>query len=137
MPHTFVNDLVDERCGEFFFGKIFVQVMKVSADKDGALFLENRNRVGNPRGVFNGIYKMSLLELIDFSFDNLSSRGIDGSQILTNMIGIEPCIDMVLENGRDIGHVSFFEIILCRNGISKPIDFIMDEVFRLHSILVM
>ena len=74
--------------------------MKVCADTDGALFLENENRVGHRSGVFNGIDKTSLLELINFGFDNFSSRRINGYQLLTDRIGIRPCIDMVFNDGR-------------------------------------
>ena len=38
---------------------------------------------------------------------------------------------------RDVGHISFFERIWCRNGIYKPIDCIKDEFFRFHNVQVM
>ena len=74
--------------------------MKVSENTNGALFLENGNRIGHPSGVFDGIDKTNLLELIDFSFDNLLSGRINGSQLLMDRIGIGPCIDIVFDNGR-------------------------------------
>ena len=41
-------------------------------------------------------------------------------------------------NGRrNVGHVSFFESIRCRDGIFEPIDCIGNEVFSFHNILVM
>ena len=73
--------------------------MKVNADTDGALFLENGNWVGHPSGVFNGIDKTILLELIDFRFDSLSSGRNNGSQLLMDSFGIRPCVDMVFDNG--------------------------------------
>ena len=84
---------------EVVFVTSFVQVMKVSADMDGALFLENENQIGHPSGVFYVIHKTNLLELIDFSFDSLSSGRINGSQLLTDKIGIWPCIDTLFNNG--------------------------------------
>ena len=99
MPCTLINDLVNEWCGEVFFGTSFVQITKVSADTDGALFLENENWIGHPSGVFDGIDKTSLLELIDLSFDSLSSGRINGSQILTDLASVRSCVDMMLENG--------------------------------------
>jgi len=191
MPRTLVNDLVNERCGEVVFGTSFVHVVKVCADTDGSLFLENGNWVGYPSGVFNGVNETNLLELIDFGFDSVTSGRMNGSQLLTDWFGIRPCVDMVFDNGgiesghfgvglgeniaefleklsvsfnffrcasgtqgdiffdswfdrnvnfngrRDIGHVSFFESIRCRDGIFEPIDFIGNEVFSFHSILVM
>ena len=100
MPRTIFNDLVNERCGEVVFGTRFVQVAKVRADTDGALFLENGNWVGHPSGVFNGVNETSLLELIDFGFDSVMSGWMNGSQLLTDRIGIRPWVDMVFNNGR-------------------------------------
>ena len=99
MPHTLVNDLVNEWCGEVVFGTSLVQVVKVRADMDGALFLENGNWVGDPSGVFNGVNETSLLELIDFGLDSVTSGRMNGSQLLTDRFGIRPCVDMVFNNG--------------------------------------
>ena len=90
--------------GSYLWDKICSE-HEVSADMDGALFLENRNRIGHPSGVFNGVDKTILLELINFGFDSFSSGRINGSQLLMDMIGIRPCIDMVFNNGRiNSGH---------------------------------
>ena len=100
MPRTLVNDLVNERCGEVVFGTSFVQVAKVRVDTNGALFLENGNGVRHPSGVFNGVNETTLLELIDFGFDSITSGRMNGSQLLMDWFGIRPCIDMVFNNGR-------------------------------------
>ena len=99
MPHTLVNDLVNERCGEVVFGTSLVQVAKVRADTDGALFLKNGNWVGHPSGVFNGVNETSLLKLVDFGFDSVTSGRMNGSQLLTDWFGVRPCIDVVFDNG--------------------------------------
>ena len=39
MVGTFINNLVDERGWKFFFGTSMVEIMKVSADMNNALFL--------------------------------------------------------------------------------------------------
>ena len=191
MPRTLVNDLVDERCREVVFGTSFVQVVKVRADTNGALFLENRNGVRNPSGVFDGVNETSLLELIDFGFNSVTSGRMNGSHLLADWFGVRPGVDMMLDNGRiesghfrigpgediaeffeklgvsfnffrgalgtqcdvffdswcgrnvnfdgrrDIGHVSFFESIRCRDGVFEPIDCMGNEVFGFHSVLVM
>ena len=100
MPRTLINDLVNKWCGEVVFGTRFVQVTKVNVDMDGALFFEDGNWVGHPSGVFNGVNETSLSELIDFSFDGFRSRGMNGSQILTDRNGIRPCVDVVFDNHR-------------------------------------
>ena len=99
MPYTLINGLVNKWCGEVVFGTSLVQVMKVSENTDGALFFEDGNWVGHPSGVFDGINETSLLELIDFGFDSFTSGRMNGYKILTDWIGIRPCVDMVFDNG--------------------------------------
>ena len=99
VPRTFINDLVNKWCGEVVFWTSFFQITKVGANTNGALFFEDGNWVGHPSGVLNGINETSLPELIDFGFDGFTSGGMNGSQILTDRIGIDPCIDMVFDNG--------------------------------------
>ena len=60
VPRTLINDLVNKWCGEVVFGTSFVQIVKVSADSNSALFFEDGNRIGHPSGVLNGINETSL-----------------------------------------------------------------------------
>ena len=100
MPRTLINDLINKWCGEVVFGTVFVQIAKVGANMNGALFFEDGNWVGHPSGVFDGVNETSLPELIDFSFDGFTSRGMNGSQLLMEWNGIRPCVDVVFDNGR-------------------------------------
>jgi hypothetical protein len=43
-----VNNLIDERCWKFVFGTCVINIAKVRADADSALFFVNGYRVGNP-----------------------------------------------------------------------------------------
>lgn len=99
MPRTLINDLVNKGCGKVVFEKRFFQVTKICADTNGALILENRNRVGYPCGILNGIDEISLLELFDLDFYGLTLRRVDGYQLLMDMSGIRPCVDMMFNNG--------------------------------------
>ena len=101
MPRTLVNDLVNEQCGEVVFGTRFFQVTKVRGDMDGALLLENGNWVGHPSGVFNGVNETSLLKLVDFGFDSVTSGRMNVSQLLTDWF--------------EIGRAS------CRERVSSPV----------------
>ena len=100
MPRTLINDLVNKWCGEVVFGTSFVQITKVGANTNGALFFEDGNWVRHPSGIFNGVNETSLPELIDFSFDGFSSRRMNGSQILTDRNGIRRCVDVMFNSGR-------------------------------------
>jgi hypothetical protein len=43
-----IDDLIDEGCWEVVFGTCIVEIAKVCADEDSALFLVDGYRVGNP-----------------------------------------------------------------------------------------
>ena len=99
MPHTLINDLVNKWCGAVVFGTSFVRIVKVGANMNGALFLEDRNGVGHPSGAFDGVNETGLPELIDFSFDGFASGWVNGSQFLTDRSSIWPCVNVVFNNG--------------------------------------
>jgi hypothetical protein len=48
MVKAVINNLVDERGGKVVFGTSMVEIMKVSADANSALFFVNGDGVGNP-----------------------------------------------------------------------------------------
>jgi hypothetical protein len=48
MASTIIDNLVDERGWEVVFGTSMVEIMKVSADANSALFFVNRDGVGDP-----------------------------------------------------------------------------------------
>ena len=52
-----VNDLVNEWSGEIVLGTCQVQVMEVSKDVNGTLFFVDRNMIGNPSGICDGVYE--------------------------------------------------------------------------------
>jgi hypothetical protein len=48
MACTIIDNLVDERYGEFVFGTSMVEIMKIGADMNNALFFVNGDGVGDP-----------------------------------------------------------------------------------------
>jgi hypothetical protein len=48
MANIVIDDLVNERCWEVVFGTSVIEIMKVNADTNGALFFVNRDKVGGP-----------------------------------------------------------------------------------------
>jgi hypothetical protein len=52
-----VDNLIDEWRWEIVFWTSVVEIAKVGADANGALFFVDGYRVGNPRSVSNRIYK--------------------------------------------------------------------------------
>ena len=43
-----INDLIDEECWKVVFGTCIIEIAKVCADVDSALFLVDGYRVGKP-----------------------------------------------------------------------------------------
>ena len=60
MVGTGINDLVNERSGEVVFGTCQIQVTEVGIDTNGTLFFIDGNRIGNPSGIHDGVYKACL-----------------------------------------------------------------------------
>lgn len=98
MPHKIINDLVYEGCGKVVFGTIFIQITTFFEDMNGALFLKNRNSIGHPCCVFNGINETIFLELIYFSFDSFLFGRMDRPFILAHRDGIGPSFDVMFNN---------------------------------------
>ena len=48
MADAIIDDLIDEGCWEVFFGTCIVEVMKIGADADRALYFVDGYKVGNP-----------------------------------------------------------------------------------------
>ena len=57
MAGAVINNLIDEGRWKVIFGTCVVEIVKVCADADSALFLVNGYRVGNPGSVSNGVNK--------------------------------------------------------------------------------
>ena len=69
MASASINNLVDEGGGIIVFRTSFVQIQKISADAYGALFFHDRNKVGNPGCIGDGVDKPDFVKLVDFSLD--------------------------------------------------------------------
>ena len=48
MAYAVVDNLIDERCWKVVFGIGVIEIVKVCAYTDGALFFVNGDRVGDP-----------------------------------------------------------------------------------------
>jgi hypothetical protein len=48
MAYVVIDNLINERCWKVVFGTCVIEIAKVRADADSALFFVNGYRVGNP-----------------------------------------------------------------------------------------
>jgi hypothetical protein len=55
MVDTVIDYLVDERGWKVVFGTSMVEIAKVFVDANSSLFLVNKDGVGDPRSVCNGV----------------------------------------------------------------------------------
>jgi hypothetical protein len=56
-----INELVDEGSGEVVFRTSLVEVAKVCANPNGTLFLIDRDKIGYPGCVCDGVYEASCM----------------------------------------------------------------------------
>jgi hypothetical protein len=75
MAGAIVDNLINERRWEVVFWTSVIEVAKVGANADGALFFVDGYRVGNPRSVSDGVDEFCCAQFVDFGFDG---RGFDG-----------------------------------------------------------
>jgi hypothetical protein len=59
MTDTGIDDLIDEGSREVVFGTSLVEVTEVCANSNGTLFFIDRDRIGDPGCVCNGVYEAS------------------------------------------------------------------------------
>jgi hypothetical protein len=53
----FIDNLIDERCGEVFFGTSMIEIAKVGANANSALFFVNGDGIIYPQSVCDGVYE--------------------------------------------------------------------------------
>ena len=73
MASTIIDDLINERHWEVVFGTCIVEIAKVGADANRALFFIDGYRVRNPRCISDGVNESSYAQFVNFGFD---SRGL-------------------------------------------------------------
>jgi hypothetical protein len=54
---TIINNLVDEGHWEVVFGTCMIEITKVSVDTNNALFFVDRDGVGDPQRICDGVYE--------------------------------------------------------------------------------
>jgi hypothetical protein len=59
-----VDNLIDERRWEVVFGTCIVEIVKVGANANGALFFVDGYRVGNPRRISDGVNESSRAQFV-------------------------------------------------------------------------
>ena len=67
---TVIDNLIDKRRWEIVFWTSVVEIAKVCAKANGALFFVDGYRVGNPRSVSDGVNETGRAQFVDFIFDS-------------------------------------------------------------------
>jgi hypothetical protein len=67
---TIIDDLIDEGCWKVFLGTSIVDIAKVGADANRALFFVDGYRVGNPRRISDGVNESGRMQFVNFGFDS-------------------------------------------------------------------
>jgi hypothetical protein len=100
MAGTIVDNLINERCWEVVFCTSVIEIAKVSANADGALFPVDGYRVGNPRSVSNGVDESCCAQFVNFGFDSRGLSWVKRSLLLANWGDVRPGVDAMFENRR-------------------------------------
>ena len=91
-----IDNLNNEWCWEFVFGKHPIEIVEVYADVNGTLFFIHGNRIRNPSGIGNGVDEASCAQLLYLDFDCGHFGRMDGSLLLVYGGHIGPSVDVVL-----------------------------------------
>ena len=70
MAGAIVDNLIDEWRWEIVFWTSIVEIAKVGANVNGALFFVDGYRVGNPRSVSDGVNEPGRAQFVNFGFDS-------------------------------------------------------------------
>jgi hypothetical protein len=100
MVGTIVNNLIDERRWEVVFWTSVIEIAKVGANVDGALFLVDGYRVGNPRSVSDGVDESCCAQFVNFGFDSRGLSWVKWSLLLANWGDVRPGVDAMFDNRR-------------------------------------
>ena len=100
MASTIVDNLINERRWEVVFWTSVIEIAKVGANVDGALFLVDGYRVGNPRSVSNGVDESCCAQFVNFGFDSRSLSWVKRSLLLANWGDVGPGVDAMFDNRR-------------------------------------
>jgi len=95
-----INNVINVRVRVVFFGISFMKIPIISTDTDGILFLVNRDRIGYPLGIGNGIYESCILNFVILYFNSRGFGRVDGSLFLMNRVYMWPSINAMLDDGR-------------------------------------
>jgi hypothetical protein len=70
MAGAVIDNLIDKMRWEIVFWTSVVEIAKVRANANGALFFVDGYKVGNPQSVSDGVNETGRAQFVDFSFDS-------------------------------------------------------------------
>jgi hypothetical protein len=100
MASTIVDNLINERRWEVVFWTSVIEIAKVRANADGALFLVDGYRVGNPRSVSDRVDESCCAQFVYFGFDSRGLSWVKRSLLLANWGDVRPGVDAMFDNRR-------------------------------------
>jgi hypothetical protein len=97
---TIVDTLFDEKGRKVVFGTSFVDTPIINADTNGALFLVDRDKIGNPVCESHRINKASFKKFLNFKFDSSHSTWVNWTEALLDRFSGGVCLNLMYHNLR-------------------------------------
>ena len=93
-----VDNLIDEGGRKVVFGTTFVDIPIINAYTNGALFLVNRDKIGNPVCESHRINKSGFKKFLDFKLDSSRFTWVNWMKALPNGFSVWVCLDLMYHN---------------------------------------
>jgi hypothetical protein len=95
-----VDNLIDEGCRKVVFGTRFVDIPIINAYMNCALFLIDRDKIGNPVSESHRVNKVGFEKFLDFELDSSRFTWVNWTKALPNGFSVGVCLDLMYHNLR-------------------------------------
>jgi hypothetical protein len=97
---TIVDNLIDEGGRKVVFGTSFVDIPIINAYMNGALFLVNRDKIGNPVCESHRLNKADFQKFLDFELDSSHFLWVNWMKALPDRFIVGVCLYLMYHNRR-------------------------------------
>ena len=95
-----IDNLIDEGGRKVVFGTSFVNIPIINTYTNGALFLVDRDKIGNPVSEGHRVNKAGFEKFLDFELDSSRFTWVNWTKALLDEFSIRVCLDLMYHNVR-------------------------------------
>jgi hypothetical protein len=97
---TIIDNLVDEGGRKVVFRTCFINIPIINAHVDGALFLVNRDKIGNLVSEIHRVNKAGFEKFLDFKLDSGRFTWVNWMKVFPDGSSVWVCLDLMYHNVR-------------------------------------